>query len=43
MVAPKLQGGGLPPFAGAGGQPLPLHGRRLRHVGEDLWVTGMVR
>ncbi len=45
-VAPSLVGGGLSPFAGPGvarmAQALPLRDLRVRRLGADLWITGMV-
>ena len=42
-IAPRLFGGGLPPFAGSGGPPQPLVNFRVRKLSEDLWVTGAIR
>ncbi len=43
VIAPRLQGGGVPALAGPGAAALPLHDVRLRRIGDDLWVTGAIR
>ncbi len=45
-LAPSLVGGGIPPFAGPGvarmAQALPLRDLRVKRLGTDLWITGMM-
>ncbi len=44
VVAPRLLGGGAPAFDAPGGPPLALRGPlAARRVGEDLWLSGVLR
>lgn len=46
-IAPRILGPGRPPFLGDGpatmAEALPLRETRVRRLGPDLWLTGMVR
>jgi len=42
VIAPSLQGGGIPALEGPGGAVRPLRDVRVRKAGGDIWVTGAI-